>query len=362
MSIGKKAIEPIGPQVLGWYARHKRDLPWRKTRDPYHIWISEVMLQQTRVDTVVPYYHRFLSSFGNVQALASASVDEVLKAWENMGYYARARNLRAAAKQIVERFGGEIPSTWDQLIDLPGIGAYTAGAILSMAFGQSVPAVDGNVKRVLSRVFAIKQPLSQSTTQKRIMDLARRIVPKKDTGSFNQAMMDIGSEICTPKEPSCKVCPIRTSCQACKNGLQDKLPVTRKRPPLPHKHLTAALLKDKRGRLLIVQRPGHGLLGGLWKFPGGQQDSDEPLGSCVQKRVRKELGIRIKVGKSIGSIKHAYTHFRITLHAFNCIHQSGNPKALGCADWRWVRPGQLGTFAFSKADREIMKAALESKG
>jgi A/G-specific adenine glycosylase len=230
-----------------------------------------------------------------------------------------------------------------------------------MAFGQSVPAVDGNVKRVLSRVFALKQPLNQGKTQRRIMDLAQRIVPEKNAGLFNQALMDIGSEICTPKKPDCKICPVRTCCQAHENRLQDKLPVTRKRPPLPHKNVTAAILEDKDGRLLIVQRPGHGLLGGLWKFPGGTQDSDEPLKSCARRKVHEELGIRIKVGKPIASIKHAYTHFRITLHAFLCTHQSGNPKALSCADWRWVKPSQLGDFAFSKADREITKAALDSK-
>jgi A/G-specific adenine glycosylase len=288
-------------------------------------------------------------------------VDDVLKTWENMGYYARARNLHAAAKQIMKQFGGEVPSTWEELIELPGIGSYTAGAILSVAFGQSVPAVDGNVKRILSRLFAIKQPLSQSKTQQRIMDLAQRIVPEKDAGFFNQALMDIGSEICTPKKPRCEACPIQTSCEACGSGLQDKLPVTRKRPPLPHSLVTAAVLRDRGGRLLIVQRPRQGLLGGLWKFPGGRQDSDEPLKSCVQKSVREELGIRIKVGKSIGSIKHAYTHFRITLHAFDCTHQSGNPQALGCADWRWIKPSRLGDFAFSKADREIIKTALDSK-
>ena len=354
----KSMSTSVSRQVLAWYARHERDLPWRKTRNPYHIWVSEVMLQQTRVDTVIPYYHRFLSRFPTVEALASASVDDVLKVWENMGYYARARNLHGAAREIVGKFNGRIPDTWQGLTGLPGIGSYTAGAVLSMAYGQPVPAVDGNVKRILARLFAIHQPLDQTQAQKRVMDLVRDLLPEKDPGRFNQALMDLGSNICTPRKPKCPECPVRSFCEAYQHDLQGVLPVIRKRGPLPHTHVTAGIIRDPKGRVLIVKRPAEGLLGGLWKFPGGPQVPDASLKSSLRRRIVEELGIRVKVGKSIASVRHAYTHFRITLHAFGCTRENGKPRALGCHEWRWVPRARLQDYAFSKADRQIMKTLL----
>ena len=349
-------MKSIRRNILRWYARHERDLPWRKTRNPYHVWVSEVMLQQTQVDTVIPYYHRFLSRFSTVQDLASASVDDVLKIWENMGYYARARNLHGAARQIIKQFGGKIPDTWHDLTSLPGIGSYTAGAILSMAYGQPVPAVDGNVKRVLARLFAIDQPLNDSQARRQVMDRVRALVPEKDPGRFNQALMDLGSKICTPRKPKCKVCPVRSSCQAYEHNLQSVLPLIPKRTPLPHSDVTAGIIHDAKGRVLIVKRPVKGLLGGLWKFPGGPQVPNESLKSSLRRTIAEELGIRVKVGKSLASVDHAYTHFRITLHAFGCTCESGKPKALACDGWRWVPLVRLQDYAFSKADREIALA------
>jgi len=356
MSIVEEGLQDLDDQILNWYARSQRNLPWRKTCNPYHIWVSEIMLQQTQVKTVIPYYYRFLSRFPTVQALASASLDDVLKAWENMGYYARARHLHSAAVEIVERFGGKIPNTWEELIGLPGVGSYTAGAILSIAFSQSVPAIDSNVRRVLSRLYAIDQPLEQSQTQRRIADLTKRLLPKHNAGLFNQALMDLGANICTPQKPGCKSCPIWASCKAHQGQLQDALPVTKKRPPIPHSHVTAAVIRDTHGRILVVRRPNKGLLGGLWKFPGGLQASDETLGRSLRRTVREEVGIQIRVGKSITSVNHAYTHFRITLHAFQCTHETGKPKALGCPDWRWIELRQLEDLALSKADRKIIEA------
>lgn len=355
MPKAEEDLQDLAGRILTWYALNQRKLPWRKTRNPYHIWVSEVMLQQTQVETVIPYYNRFLSRFPTVQALASASLDDVLKIWENMGYYARARHLHAAAEEIVERFGGKVPNTWDELIGLPGIGNYTAGAILSIAFAQPVPAVDANVRRVITRLFAIDQPLEQGRTQRRIADLARKLLPKDDPGLFNQALMDLGASTCTPRRPDCMVCPVCKSCAANQAELQNALPVTKKRTPIPHNDITAGVITDTRGRILVVQRPHKGLLGGLWKFPGGVQESDETLGKCLRRKVREEVGIRIRVGKSITSVNHAYTHFRITLHAFQCTHQAGKPKPFGCTDWRWVRLRQLQDLAFSRADRKIVE-------
>lgn len=355
MSFVQQDLQDLGGQILAWYTRHQRDFPWRKTRDPYHVWISEVMLQQTQVETVIPYYYRFLSRFPTVQALAAAPLDDVLKVWENMGYYARAHHLHAAAKQIVGRFGGKIPSSWDELVSLPGVGHYTAGAVLSMAFGQHVPAVDSNVRRVLSRLFAIDQPLEQRQTQQQLVELAKRLLPEDAPGLFNQALMDLGASTCTPRKPACMSCPIWKLCKAYERQLQDALPVTRKRIPIPHSHMTAGLIHNSRGRILIVRRPNKGLLGGLWKFPGGVQESDETLVVSLQRQVREEVGIKIQVGKPLTSVNHAYTHFRITLHAFQCTYQAGKPRSLGCTDWRWTTLPQLKDLALSKADRKIIE-------
>jgi A/G-specific adenine glycosylase len=360
--MAKKVSSSIPDALLDWYTRHQRSLPWRKTRDPYFIWISEVMLQQTQVETVIPYYHRFLSQFPTVHSLAAAPLDDVLKAWENMGYYARARNLHAAAKEVTDRFGGKIPKTWDELIQLPGVGIYTAGAILSIAFGQRLPALDANVRRVLSRLFAIDQPIDRSQIQRQLVELAGRLVPIKGAGRFNQALMDLGSDICMPRKPDCRLCPIKKFCRAYKHKLQDVLPVVKRRRPIPHQYVTAGVITDKRSQVLIVRRPNHGLLGGLWKFPGGTQQQDETLERCLQREVRDEVGIRIRIGRSIASVNHAYTHFRITLHAFQCTYRSGKPQALGCSDWRWTNLQRLTDMAFSKADRKIIEALMLEVG
>lgn len=314
------------------------------------------MLQQTQVETVIPYYDRFLSVFPNVESLAGASQDAVLKAWENMGYYSRARNLHAAAGDIVQRFGGKIPADQEDLMGLPGIGRYTAGAILSIAFGLPVPAVDANVRRVISRLFAIREPIDQNRTIQHVWRLAEDLVPLKGAGRFNQALMDLGATICTTRNPKCARCPVRTCCQARTRGLQEALPVTRKRGPLPHQHMTAGIISDKTGRVLVTQRPRDGLLGGLWKFPGGRQEEGKSLKKCLEKQTRQEVGIDIQVGQPIISVKHAYTHFRVTLHAFRCTHVGGTPNALQCTDWRWTKMNQFRHFAFSKADYKIIQA------
>ena len=358
MASVKAASSEITDRILTWYASHQRDLPWRRSRHPYHIWVAEVMLQQTQVDTVIPYYERFLSRFPTIRTLAEASLATVLKVWENMGYYARARHLHAAARDIMQRFDGKVPMTREELITLPGVGDYTAGAILSMAFGQPVPAVDANVRRVLSRVFAIQAPLHQSQTERQLWDLAKTLVPTEGAGQFNQGLMDLGATVCTSREPKCVLCPIKACCQAYAHQLQDALPVTRKRGPIPHCHLTAGVIWNDCEQVLIVRRSNQGLLGGLWKFPGGTQEPGESLRACLGRQVRRELGIQIRVGPSITLVNHAYTHFRITLHAFQCTHTAGTPKALNCADWRWSALHRLQDFAFSKADRKIVHTVL----
>jgi A/G-specific adenine glycosylase len=348
-----KTGNDISNQILKWYKHNQRNLPWRKTKDAYHILVSEMMLQQTQVETVIPYYHRFITQFPTVETLARASLQEVLKTWENLGYYARARHLHLAAKEMMDRSGGVIPDNEKELVSLPGIGVYTAAAILSIAFGRRVPAVDGNVRRVLCRLFAIRGPLEEAKTQKRIYNLAADLVPVK-ASLFNQGIMDLGATICTPRNPVCGGCPVRPSCLAYEKGLQETLPVTRKRGPLPHKQVTAGILCDTHDKLLIVQRPPKGLLGGLWKFPGGERGAGVSLQKSLEKVIQMELGIEIRVGEKIAAVKHAYTHFRITLHAFRCTLRRGAPKALNCQSWQWSDPRSLDDFPFSKVDRKIM--------
>ena len=345
----------ITKDIMSWYDRHQRDLPWRRTRDPYRILVSEIMLQQTQVDTVIPYYDRFLKRFPTVEALAGASLQQVLKVWENMGYYSRARHLHEAAKVIVAEMEGAIPATLEQLLGLPGIGSYTAAAVLSFAFGQSIAVVDANIRRVLCRLFAVQEPMDKKQTQERISAIATELVPRKGSSRFNQGLMDLGATVCTTRNPCCGICPVQKHCAAFQKGLQEALPVTRKRAPIPHKEMTAGIIADN-GCLLIVQRPDRGLLGGLWKFPGGERQPGENLEHALRRVIEAEVGLVVDTEETIASVKHAYTHFRITLHAFGCVWRSGEPQALGCDRFAWVEAGKLSEFPFSKADRKIIRA------
>jgi A/G-specific adenine glycosylase len=347
----------LSDRILEWYAKHGRDLPWRHTRNPYFIWVSEVMLQQTQVDTVIPYYHRFLSQFPTIEDLASASLQDVLKCWENMGYYARARHLHLSARKIIELMGGHIPRTLDGLLGLPGVGTYTAGAILSIAFNQKVPAVDGNVRRVISRLFAFKGVLDEKTNRNNICRITGEMIPETDPGRFNQALMDFGATVCTFKKPSCRICPLQDVCLAFQKGIQDEVPSPKRRGPLPHKEIAAGIISDKKGRLLIIRRPNNGLLGGLWRFPGGESTGSENSPEETLRRIaHEELGIRIRGAEPIVSVEHAYTHFRITLHAFRCIWNGDQPHVREGLNWRWATPRMLSRFPFSKAERKVIDA------
>ena len=350
----KKEIAGIRRRVLAWYDRQGRDLPWRRTRDPYHIWISEIMLQQTQVRTVIPYFERFMERFPTVQDLALAPAGDVLKAWEGLGYYTRARNIHRAARGMVERFEGQVPGSREELLSLPGVGPYVAGAVSSIGFNQPEAAVDGNVRRVFSRVFMIEEPMDRGPAQRLVAALAEDLVPKRRPGDFNQALMDLGAMLCTPKKPQCRECPLRTDCRAQQAGRQDELPLKGRRPAVPHRWSTAAVIRDTTGKLLVTQRPPTGLLGGLWKLPGGLCEDQSSLRTCLREQVRAELGVEIRVKSEIGAVHHQYTHFRMTLTAFHCTLTRGEPAALGCADWRRLDWNDLDRLAFSKAEYKIM--------
>ncbi len=341
-------------RLLAWYKIHQRDLPWRRDAgDPYRVWISETLLQQTQVATVIPYYERFLARFPNVRALASAPLDDVLKTWEGAGYYARARHLHRAARQIVERWNGQLPQTVDALLTLPGIGRYTAGAIASIAFNVDAPVLDGNVIRVLCRYFNLQGDVKSSDNSGRLWDLAAQLLPTGRAGDYNQALMDLGATICTPRRPACATCPLQRGCTARRLGLQEQLPTKRPGKKLPHHEIGVGIVW-KKNKLLIARRFDRALLGGLWEFPGGHRERGESLKACVKREVREELGIDIAVGAEFAAVDHAYSHFSITMHAFDCAFVAGRPRALGCAAWKWVLPEELARYAFPAANRKII--------
>lgn len=345
--------------LLNWYEQNARELPWRGHPDPYAVWVSEIMLQQTRVETVLPYYERWMSQFPTITALAKAPQQEVLAAWEGLGYYSRARNLHRAAQLVMTKYEGKLPEDAEELCRLPGIGRYTAGAIASISFGKDTPALDGNVRRVLARVFNVNLPIRSPEGEKRLWELASENVPAGRAGDYNQAIMDLGATLCLPRNPDCEACPLGELCQARALGLQEARPVKMRRPTIPHHIVTAAVIQDE-GRFLIAQRPVNGLLGGLWEFPGGKLQPGEGLAECLQREILEELGLQILVFGKVGTYSHAYTHFKVTLHAFYCRPSgSSQPRALQVQNWRWVKPAELVEYPMGKIDRLISSHLIE---
>ncbi len=340
--------------LLRWARTHRRDLPWRtEPRDPYRVWVSEVMLQQTQVTTVIPYFTRFMARFPDVTTLAAASPEEVLKAWEGLGYYRRARHLHRAAQIIVQDYAGQIPTTSKELQKLPGIGRSTAGAMASLAFGERVAVLDGNVRRVLCRLYAIQENPRAPAVEKQLWQLAESLLPPTRPGDWNEALMELGATICTPRAPDCPHCPLRDCCQARAQGCANTLPVQAARKALPHYDVTAAIIR-KRGKILVAQRHVNDGLGGLWEFPGGKCRAGETLEECLRRELEEELGIEVRVGRKVMTLKHAHTHQRITLHFFECRHVAGRVRALDVADWRWVRPAGLSDLPFSAPDQKVI--------
>jgi A/G-specific adenine glycosylase len=348
--------------LLRWYEENARELPWRSAPSPYRTWVSEVMLQQTQVETVLPYFSRWMARFPDAAALAEADEQAVLGFWEGLGYYSRARNLHAAARKVMSEHGGCLPDTLEALQALPGIGRYTAAAIASIAFGRDVAAVDANIRRVLSRLFDVQEPARSAAGEKRLWALAQEHLPPGRAGAYNQAMMDLGALICTPRDPACGACPLAEGCQALALGVQAERPVLPPRKKVPHHTVTAAVIV-RDGRVLLAQRNPDGLLGGMWEFPGGTLEAaDVDLPACLTREIREELGVGLAVGRPLGVYRHAYTHFKITLHAFVCELPPGEePQALEAAGLVWARPGALGDYPMGKVDRRIAKRLIQEE-
>ena len=339
-------------KILDWYSSHRRELPWRGHPDPYAVWVSEIMLQQTRVEAVIPFFKRWMDRFPSIRALAAASEQDVLSLWEGLGYYNRARNLNNAARIVVDQHGGELPHDLVSLRKLPGIGRYTAGAIASMAYGLDVATLDGNLRRVFARIFNVAKPADSPAGEEILWALAEEHLPKGHAGDYNQALMDLGASLCLPRNPTCLLCPISELCKARELGIQEQRPVLKPKEVVPHYTVTAAvLLRD--GKVLLAKRPSKGLLGGMWEFPGGKVENGESLEACLTREIREELGAKIHINEAFGIYRHAYTHFRITLHAFLCEIAGGEPRPVEAAGLAWVLPAELGNFPMGKVDRQI---------
>ena len=358
-SSGFLATVPAPPaslqhRLLAWYQREGRVLPWRQTRDPYAIWISEIMLQQTQVKTVIPYYDRWLHTLPTVHALATADQQQVLKLWEGLGYYARARNLHKAAQIIVTEYQGQFPPTFEQAIALPGIGRTTAGGILSAAFNQPIAILDGNVKRVLARLVALPVPPAKAIAT--LWELSETLLDADHPRDFNQALMDLGATVCLPKQPLCDRCPWQAHCRAFALQLQTELPMTETRTPIPRKVIGVAVIWNDQHQILIDRRKQSGLLGGLWEFPGGKVEPDETIEACIQREIMEELGVEITVGDRLITVEHTYSHFHVTLNVHHCHYVSGDPQPIECDEIRWVKLDELEQYPFPKANIKIIEA------
>lgn len=351
----------IANTLLNWYEKYARDLPWRQTNEPYAIWVSEVMLQQTRVQTVLPYYRRWMEQFPTIDALAEAEIDHVLSLWEGLGYYRRAHNLHQAARDVVKNLDGKLPVTVEELRRLPGIGPYIAAAIAALAFNRDVIALDGNLRRVFSRLMDLDLDPRTPEGERRVRTWAFDRLPGGRASDYNQALMDLGALICTPKSPSCVDCPLTTQCESYANGTQALRPLRSPKPPIPHREVVAGVL-FRKGKVLIGRRPQDGLLAGLWEFPGGTRESGETLTQCLHREWQEELGVSVKFDRFLGNYEHAYTHFRVTVSAYLCQLQAGEPEALEHTKIVWVSPRSLRDYPMGKIDRLIAQTLTSNAG
>jgi len=358
--------------LLEHYDEHRRDLPWRESREPYRVWVSEIMLQQTRVETAIPYYRRWMERFPTVEALADGDEEAVLKAWEGLGYYSRARNLRRSALIVKERLGGVLPSDSRSLRTLPGIGEYSAGAIASIAYGEVVPAVDGNVRRVLSRLFDLEDP-----TDAMLRTRAGELVDPDRPGDWNQALMDLGATVCTVRSPRCPVCPLTEQCRALAEGTQELRPASKRRPLVRTASYVVLVVVDSAGELLMVRRPPDGLLGGLWEFPaveigdddapvGGRMRVEDPLHERCGARL-EDLGVQLTprtVQLSVlPEVRHVFTHLRVVYRPMLVVGAQSREqpeKGLTEEEHRWVLPDHVEHLPLPVAQRKILDLALSS--
>ncbi|TCS82580.1 A/G-specific adenine glycosylase [Tepidibacillus fermentans] len=346
-------IERFQEQLLRWFRQQKRDLPWRKDQDPYHIWVSEIMLQQTRVETAIPYYEKFIEQFPTVEDLAQAKEEEVLKAWEGLGYYSRARNLHQGVKEVREKYGGKVPDDKEEILKIPGIGSYTAGAILSIAYGKKEPAVDGNVLRVFSRLLNSFEDISKMKTKKIIEEKVKELIPDHAASDFNQALMELGATVCTPKSPLCLLCPVMDFCEGRKEGNQDQLPVKAKKKGQKIVY-RVGLIMQKEGKVAFVKRPSDGLLANMWELPS--LESENPLSNQEwQEKIKEEFGIELTLNQPWMTIDHIFSHLKWKL----VIYRVDDSQPLAniskqSKNWNWMNQSEIEKLSFPKAYKQVI--------
>lgn len=346
--------------LLDWFAAERRDLPWRRTYDPYHVLVSEIMLQQTQMDRAVAYFERWIARFPDLESLALASEDEVLRLWEGLGYYNRARSLLAAARELVRGHGGRVPEDGAALRALPGIGPYTAGAVLSVAFNRPEPAVDANVERVLARLTNLELPLSNARAKEFVRATARALIPPGRARDFNQALMELGALVCLPRTPRCAGCPWKGSCVAQGLGLAGERPVARPAREIFRVNMASGLLL-RHGRVFIQKRKPGDVWPGLWEFPGGVLEAGETPEQALVREFGEETDLAVRPLSPVTVVRYSYTRYRVTLHAFYCADHdiAAEPVLREAVDGRFVRPGDLADFAFPAGHRRVIAFVLQ---
>jgi A/G-specific adenine glycosylase len=343
----------IERRLRAWFQRERRDLPWRRTRDPYAIWVSEVMLQQTQVATVVPFYERFLKALPSVRALAAAPEAAVLRLWEGLGYYRRARSLHQAARIVADSHHGELPRDLDRLRALPGIGRYTAGAILSQAHDQRVPIIEANSARVLCRLFACTSELGSPRVQRWLWATAEALLPAKHTGEFNQALMELGALVCTPRQPDCPTCPLRSDCLAHARGVQNSLP-TKPKAVATESIREVAIVIRRGKRVLLGQRPDRGRWAGLWEFPHGSIGPRENPRAAARRLVRECMKVPMRLGEEIGIVRHGITRFAVTMRCFTASARRCLCASRFYTRVAWLHVDKLADYPMSVPQRKVI--------
>lgn len=347
--------------LIEWYQKTHRKLPWRKTNDPYKIWVSEVMLQQTQVKTVLKYYRPFISRFPNIRILAEADQHTILKYWELLGYYARARNLHKAAWILVRDYNGNFPHEFNKMRELPGVGEYIASAICSIAFNNPHAVVDGNVKRVIARLLMLKAPVNEAKSHPAFKTRADQLLNREQPGQYNQAMMELGALICVPHVPKCEACPVKQYCNSFMKGTAQDLPIRIKKRKIPQYHISTGVI-FKGNKILITQRQQNGLLGGLWEFPGGKVHKNESPEDACLREIKEEVNLQVKIRKYLSRIKHTYTHFKIIMDVYLCNYISGRVKINTAQDFQWIQIKDIERFPFPGANHKFIPLLKKIEG
>jgi A/G-specific adenine glycosylase len=350
----------LAPRLLDWFSRHRRDLPWRKDRDPYRIWVSEVMLQQTQVATVIPYFERFLGRLPTLTALAAADEQEVLRLWEGLGYYRRARDMLSTARRLVSEHGGVFPRDPEVLRGMPGLGDYTRNAVLSQAFDLRLPILEANSQRVLSRLFGREEDPREGPARRWLWQAAEALLPAKRSGEFNQAVMELGALVCTQTAPKCGECPLATRCRARQQGRQEQIPA-RAAPPAPTLVRESAVVVRRGEQVLLVQRPDSGRWASLWEFPHGQVAEGESHEQAAARLIEELTGVKARLKGEIITIEHSVTRYRITLVCFEADYESEEFQSGSYVKGIWVAPADLINHPVSSPQRKLART-LASPG